>query len=214
MPDSRHILSAGYREEGEGAEERREILRLKNPRDVLHAMDALSAARPKQPTVKRTEIWLWDIETGERVRDLNRPEEVGFGDVALSPDGRRMAIVNFRGLRMLDAATGGPQWTTDLPGWWGRPPAFSSDGRLVGLPEQNTVAIFEVSTGRRLHHDESTPVGRVVSAAWSPSGDRIVTGHVRRVRAGLGCRDRQADLAQAPGTHNQSRRPGRRSNLC
>ena len=43
--------------------------------------------------------------------------------------------------------------------------------------EQNTVAIFEVATGRRLHHDASTPVGRVGAVAWSPSGDRIVTGH-------------------------------------
>ena len=97
--------------------------------------------------------------------------------MALSPDGRRMAIVNFRGLRMLDASTLGPQWAIDLPGWWGRPVAFSSDGKLVALPEQNTVAIFEADTGRRLHHDESTPVGRVGAVAWSPSGDRIVTGH-------------------------------------
>ena len=129
------------------------------------------------PTVNRTEIRLWDIETGEKVRDLNRPDEVGFGDVALSPDGRRMAIVNFRGLRMLDASTLEPLWAIDLPGWWGRPVAFSSDGKLVALPEQNAVAIFEAATGRRLHHDESTPVGRVGAVAWSPSGDRIVTGH-------------------------------------
>jgi WD40 repeat protein/beta-lactamase regulating signal transducer with metallopeptidase domain len=176
-PDSRHIITAGNHEEGEGAEKRRENLRLEDPRDVLRALDALQAAGPMQPTVKRTEIWLWDIATGEQVRDLNRPEEIGFGDVALSPDGRRMAIVNFGGLRMLDASTLGPRWAVDLPGWWGRPVAFSSDGKLVAVPEQNTVAIFEATTGRRLHHDESTPVGRVGAVAWSPSGDRIVTGH-------------------------------------
>ena len=134
-------------------------------------------ARPRQPIVKRTEIRLWDIETGERIRDLTGKDEIGFGDVALSPDGRRMAIVNFRGLHLLDATTLEPQWTVDLPGWWGRPVAFSPDGRLVALPEQNTVALFEVATGRRLHHDESTPVGRAGAAGWSPSGDRIVTGH-------------------------------------
>jgi RNA polymerase sigma factor (sigma-70 family) len=177
MPDSRHILSAGNREEGEGAEKRREALQLNGAREALRALEALEAAGPMQPTVNRSEIRLWDIETGERVRDLNRPEEIGFGDVALSPDGRRMAIVNFRGLRMLDAPTLGTQWEIDLPGWWGRPVAFSSDGKLVALPEQNTVAIFEAATGRRLHHDDSTPVGRVSAVAWSPSGDRIVTGH-------------------------------------
>jgi WD40 repeat protein len=130
-----------------------------------------------QPTVQRTEIWLWDIETGKRVRNLNGPEEVGFGDVALSPDGRRMAIVNFSGLRMLDASTLGSQWAIDLPGWWGRPVAFSSNGKLVAVPEQNTVALFEADTGRRRHHDDTTPVGQVGAVAWSPSGDRIGTGN-------------------------------------
>ncbi len=126
---------------------------------------------------ERTEIRLWDIETGERVGDLNEPEQIGFGDIALSPDGRRMAIVDFSGLRMLNASSLEPQWTINVPGWWGRPVAFSSDGKLVALPDQNAVAIFEAATGRRLHHDPSTPVGRVRAVAWSPSGDRIATGH-------------------------------------
>ena len=175
--DSRHVLAAGSREEGDSAANRRKSMQLKDPRERLRALDALQAAGPMQPPVNRTEIWLWDIETGERVRDFNRPEEVGFGDVALSPDGRRMAIVNFRGVRMLDASTLEPRWAIDLPGWWGRPVAFSSNGKLVALPEQNTIAIFEADTGRRLHHENSTPVGRVAAAAWSPSGDQIVTGH-------------------------------------
>ncbi len=41
----------------------------------------------------------------------------------------------------------------------------------------NTVAIFDVATGKRLHHNERTPDSEMLSAAWSPSGDRIVTGH-------------------------------------
>ena len=132
---------------------------------------------PPASTVQRAEIRLWDIETGKQVRDLNGPAEIGIGDVALSPDGRGMAVVDFSGLRVLDTATLELQWTADLPGWWGRRPAFSSDGRLVALGEQNAIAIFEAATGRRLHHDERTPVGRLGAAEWSPSGDRIVTGH-------------------------------------
>jgi WD40 repeat protein len=45
------------------------------------------------------------------------------------------------------------------------------------MPIANAVGLFDVSTGRRLHHNESTPVGGAASAAWSPSGDRLVTGH-------------------------------------
>jgi WD40 repeat protein len=174
-PDGRRILSAGHK-----------LVPIGEAEDPGGRPGAQGAERrplgptdpaPRNPSVKRTEIRLWDIETGERIRDLGDPEEIGIGDVALSPDGLRMAIVNFRGLRLLDASTLEPQWTVDLPGWWGRPVAFSSDGQLVALPEQNTVAIFEVATGRRLHHDASTPVGRVGAVGWSPSGDRVVTGH-------------------------------------
>ncbi len=125
----------------------------------------------------RTEIRQWDIDSGERIRDLADAREIGFGDVALSPDNRSISIVNFQRLRMLDASTLEPRWEVDLPGWWGRPVTFSSDGRLVALPEQNAVAIFDAATGRRLHHGDSTPIGRLGAAAWARSGDRIVTGH-------------------------------------
>jgi RNA polymerase sigma factor (sigma-70 family) len=154
-PDGRRIITAGYRQVP--------------PEEAVRLTGS--------PQLERTEIRLWDIETGERLQDLNGAEESGHADVAISPDGRNMAVVNFSGLRLVDVSTLKPQWTIDLPGWWSRPVAFSSDSRLVALPEQNAVAIFEVATGRRLHHDETTPVGQVGAVGWSPSGDRIVTGH-------------------------------------
>ena len=105
------------------------------------------------------------------------PEESGFGYAALSPDGRRHG-----GGRLQRAAhprrNHGPARTDDRPARLvGHPPAFSPDGTLVAMPDDNAVAIFEVATGRRLHHDPSTPVGYLISAAWAPSGDRFVTGH-------------------------------------
>jgi WD40 repeat protein len=175
-PDSRNIPTAGHRqEEKEDPEEREEGKRAERPREVR--VRGIGPGEPKRLTVKRTEIRLWDIDSGEKVRDLDGAEEIGIGDVALSPDGRRMVIVDFQTIRMLDASTLEPQWAIDLPGWWGRPVEFSYDAKFAVLPEQNAVVIFEVATGRRLHHDASTPVGRIGAAAWSPSGDRIVTGH-------------------------------------
>ena len=35
-----------------------------------------------------------------------------------------------------------------------------------------------MSTGRRLIHDAGVPAGAMIAAAWSPSGDRLVTGHL------------------------------------
>jgi WD40 repeat protein len=135
-------------------------------------------------------VRFWDIETGECVAIYHGDEDRGFGYGALSRDGRLVAIGDFGRLRVVDAATGKAVQTIDLPGCWGARPAFSPDGTLVAMPIHNAIGLFEVSTGRRLHHDESTPVGYTVSAAWSPSGDRIVTGHgdgfVRAWDAGTG----------------------------
>ena len=126
--------------------------------------------------VTMSEVRFWDIETGQRVADYHGDEDYGFGYGALSRDGRHVAVADQNRLRILDTATGQTRRTIELPGTWGGRPAFSPDGRLVAMPIANVIGLFEVSTGRRLHHDESTPVGYVASAAWSPSGDRLVIG--------------------------------------
>jgi WD40 repeat protein len=130
---------------------------------------------PKNVTM--SEVRFWDIETGRRSADYHGDEDYGFGYGALSKDGRHVAVGDFSRLRILDAATGSAERMIELPGSWGGRPACSPDGTLVAMPIANTIGLFEVATGRRLHHDESTPVGSVVSAAWSPSGDRVVTSH-------------------------------------
>lgn len=123
------------------------------------------------------EVRLWDIESGEPIRDLLGELGVGEGYAALSRDGRHVAVADQNRLRILDIETGKPERTIPVPGTRGGPPAFSPDGTIVALPLENSVALFETQTGRSLLHDARTPVGNVASAAWSPSGDRIVTGH-------------------------------------
>jgi WD40 repeat protein len=127
--------------------------------------------------VMMSEVRFWDIETGRRLADYRGDEDAGFGYGALSRDGRRVAVGDFSRLRILDADTGRAERTIELPGWWGNRPAFSPDGALVAIPIYSAVGLFEVATGRRLHHDASTPIRYPESAAWSPAGDRIVTGH-------------------------------------
>ena len=124
-----------------------------------------------------SEVRFWDIETGQRIADYHGEDDVGSAYGALSHDGLRVAVADFGELRILDAATGRTDRTIDLPGSSGTTPEFSPDGTLVAMPIRNEIALFEVSTGRRLHHDERIPAGYVESAAWSPPGDRIVTGH-------------------------------------
>ncbi len=175
--DSRRILSGGVREEeAEAPAKRAEEKAAEVRREIRPGM--IEPVRAKeQPTVKRAEIRLWDIDSGERIRDLAGPDEIGFGNVALSPDDRKLAVVDFQHLRMLDASTLKPLWATALPGKLGGRVTISSDGKLVVLAEQNAIAIFDAATGRRRHHDDNTPVGRLGAAEWSRMGDRIVTGH-------------------------------------
>lgn len=127
--------------------------------------------------VNMVRIQAWDLATGESLRTLNGEDEHGFGYAALSADGKRLAVGDFSALRILDAESGRVEREIPLPGSWGRTPAFSPDGTIVAMAIENTVALFETETGRQLLHDARTPVGGVKSAAWSPKGDRIVTGH-------------------------------------
>jgi WD40 repeat protein/beta-lactamase regulating signal transducer with metallopeptidase domain len=129
------------------------------------------------PNVTLTEVRFWDIETGECLMDQTGDEDYGFGSAALSHDGRRIAVADYGALRIVRADTGQPELTISLPGCRSDAVAFSPDGTLVARPVDNAVALFHVATGRWLHHDEQTPIGETSSAAWSPSGDRIVTGH-------------------------------------
>jgi WD40 repeat protein len=127
--------------------------------------------------VEISEIRVWDLQSGTWVKDLNGEEDHGFGQVALSPDGKRIAVGDFSLLRILNAETGVEENKISLPGSWGSRPEFSPDNKLVAMSIGNTIGLFEVATGRRLHHSELTPEGSVVSADWSPAGDRLVTGH-------------------------------------
>jgi WD40 repeat protein len=129
------------------------------------------------PTVPVTEVRSWDIETGERKLDLFDDEHAGYGNVALSPDGRRIAVADLGVIRIVDAETGRPVGRIEAPGSAQGRPAFSPDGTLIALPIGHAIHVFEARSGRRWLQGEEVPAGRLQSAAWSPSGDRIATGH-------------------------------------
>jgi WD40 repeat protein len=155
MPDGRRILSAGQS-------------------TVPRSRTRIAFG---YPTVPVTEIRSWDIETGERGLDLFDDEHAGYGHVALSPDGRLIAVADFDVIRILDAETGRPVRRVEAPGSAQGRPAFSPDGALIALPVDHAIHVFEAGSGRRRLQDEEVPEGRLESAAWSPSGDRIATGH-------------------------------------
>lgn len=127
--------------------------------------------------VMLSQVYFWDLESGKRTSVLNGDEDYGRGYAALSPNGKTVAVADFSRLKFQDVGSNKLIRTISLPGWWGNQPAFSPDGALVAISIYNAVGLFEVATGRRLHHDDQTPIGSVQSAAWSSDCDRIVTGH-------------------------------------
>jgi WD40 repeat protein len=154
-PDGRQIMSAGQR--------------------TVHREQTSLKYVPKN--VNLSQVHFWDFASGQRVSVLNGDEDYGFGYAALSPDGKTVAIGDFSRLNLRDVASRKLVRTIALPGWWGRQPVFSPDGTIVAIPMDNAVGMFDAASGVRLHHDEQSPDGHVRSAAWSPNGDCIVTGH-------------------------------------
>ena len=128
-------------------------------------------------SVHMSEFRCWDIETGALVKNLHDEDDHGFGFAALSPDGKHLAAGDFGMLRIIATSSGDLEWSSSLPGCWGYPPAFSADNSLVAMSTGYAIALFDVQTGRRLHHDDRSPQDFLRSAAWSPSGDQIVTGN-------------------------------------
>ncbi len=126
--------------------------------------------------VTMSEIRFWDIEDGRRwpTTTATRMWDSATGHYRAMAGTWRRAI-----------SAGSGSSTPPRAGWSrrstcrvaGAGPAFSPDGTLVAMAIYNTIGLFEVATGRRLHHDGATPEGEFASGAWSPSGDRIVTGH-------------------------------------
>lgn len=128
-------------------------------------------------SVPLAEVRFWDIESGDEQRTLKSKDWCSFGHAALSPDGTKVALAEFSRLQILDAATGKSLHSFALPGEGCRSPHFSPNGKRVYMPMDNSVACFDVESGKRLMHTDATPVGSLVSIALSPNHQRLTTGH-------------------------------------
>ncbi|MFN0196372.1 MAG: WD40 repeat domain-containing protein [Planctomycetaceae bacterium] len=128
--------------------------------------------------VSLSEIRFWDLYSGKELHHLHGPEDIGHGYAALSREGVRVAVADYSQLRIIDADTAAPLQKILLPGFSGSQPEFSPDGSVVAVATNNAIGLFDVQTGKRLHHDARTPEGGVTAAVWSPNGERVATSHV------------------------------------
>jgi WD40 repeat protein len=121
---------------------------------------------------------LWREETGEQVRPLwQAPDKKPFC-VAISPDGKTLAVSTAipPAARLIDAATGKKVAEFGIAPWVDVA-AFAADGRTLALGDGNLLWLHDTATGKRWTQPGAHE-NWVHSAAFSPD-DRVVVTAAR-----------------------------------
>jgi WD40 repeat protein/serine/threonine protein kinase len=87
-------------------------------------------------------ITLWDAQTGQELRTLK-----DVGNVAISPDGKRLAVTTDRQVKLLDAETGQETFSLKaITGFENNALAFSADGHRLGIVnDEGQVTIWDAT---------------------------------------------------------------------
>jgi WD40 repeat protein/serine/threonine protein kinase len=133
---------------------------------------------PAGKSIIEPEVWVWDTQTGQKLF-THKGHGGNGGNVAFSPDGKRLASGSNKGEReksfaadvtVWDAQTG--QEVLSLKGHTRdvNSVAFSCDGkRLASASFDNSVKVWDVQTGRELLSLQGSSGG----LAFSPDGKRL-----------------------------------------
>ena len=112
-----------------------------------------------------------DTASGKTLRTL---EDVGDEDLAVSPDGKKLAVTTPDGVRILDAATGAQLLT--LPDALAYALAFSADSKLLAVGGSSDAAVWDATTGKQVASIYAETY--VKSVAFAPDG-RLICGTYR-----------------------------------
>ncbi len=138
-------------------------------------------------------VKVWDAATGRQLLACMLPgANVFIGNVALSADGGRVAVVTDTGMQIFDS-TGTALVTLKGQAGWGSALCFSPDGRRIAssatlTPRVTQIKLWDVQSGQELltlKHDNVSSV-----LAFSPDGHRLFA-----VESQFGLFGRAGDLA-------------------
>lgn len=125
-------------------------------------------------------VYVWDTDTGKQLRRFSQrggKEDIAAGQAAaFSPDGTRLAVGGYRAVYLWDARTGQPVAKYPVrsdpgPSTWVSFVAFSPNGKFLaalGSEADNNLCLFDLSTGKELHHVDAPKNYARSSFTFSP----------------------------------------------
>ena len=131
-------------------------------------------------------VHLWNLATGRResaFKDTWRSFGFGWGigpaKIALSPDGKRIAVRFPGAIRVLDSSRGSIE--AEIPVELTRHPglSFSPDGNFLAFNTTKSIQIYEIGTGKcreAVPLDAFAPNACTSGPCFSPDGNRLAIG--------------------------------------
>lgn len=109
----------------------------------------VSPVRAKLPSERdeKTQLVLWDVATGERVRDLGPAADQDHLGITVAPDGKRVAVGGNK-LMLVEVTTGKEVWTADANGW-GQPTFVGETALICGGKVLDAATGKEARGGRK-----------------------------------------------------------------
>jgi WD40 repeat protein len=101
-------------------------------------------------------IQIWDVTASKELRQLKVPEsQIGVANIALSPDGKQLAIADMAAITLVETETGKQIRRFATRSGAGNLLVYSPDGkRLASAALEGAVQVWDPATGKRL------PVGK------------------------------------------------------
>lgn len=156
--------------------------------------------------VNVVQVRVWDVDSGKMVRELATPQpEVGAGALALSNDGRTLAVGYEHKISIWDFEDGKIRRSIDVPPMWrgGRGLSISADGRTVCAPlGSHTMGVWNATSGELLSPKSPSHTSSVLGVGYADDGRSIVTaGDDATVRAWNASDGRQRWAKRFDRTH-------------
>ena len=123
-----------------------------------------------------TAIQVWDVDTGQPLRDLTAAHATSLGDFALSPDGKSAAAAgrtnSAQALWLWDTTAGTATRLAETGNI--QPPAFSPDGKRVATFVDATLKCWDAATGQLLWTGEAAKTVDPTSFRFTPDSRHVL----------------------------------------